>query len=83
MLLIDDDANLRFPKLRKGRSRSDEKSIILTCTYICPDFDWLVILSPVIVNLHPYNITPLGVTVSWFEASLGFLFTESRLAGAQ
>jgi hypothetical protein len=54
--LIDDDANLRFPKLRKGRSRSDEKSIILTCTYICPDFDWLVILSPVIVNLHPCDL---------------------------
>jgi hypothetical protein len=57
MLLIDDDANLRFPKLRKGRSRSDEKSIILTFTYICPDFDWLVILSPVIVNLHPSEHT--------------------------
>jgi hypothetical protein len=60
MLLIDDDANLRFPKLRKGRSRSDEKSIILTCTYICPDFDWLVILSPVIVNLHPFGIGQSG-----------------------
>jgi hypothetical protein len=61
----NDDANHRFPKLGWGRSRSDEKSIILKYTDICPDFDWLVIISPGTVNLHP--IGPLRVAWNVFH----------------